>query len=178
MTSPTPIPSTASRPAGAVPAEGAVKPAMSTEGPERMRELDFLVGTITCEFDNGTTMTAQVRPILGGGFLQMDLRSWDAEGETIVDQGYWTIGWSEPDRQYLSYYFDNTGMQGHSSSPGWENGVISFTGDHVIIGGKVRTGTRDEFQPVDDDHFVLNSYYQDENGEWQFYDRQDCRRER
>jgi Protein of unknown function (DUF1579) len=164
------------RPAGPVSFGPGSPPAADVPGQDRLHDLDFLLGRIKCRFDTGVTMVAKVQPILGGAFYQMRLNSWNAEGETVVDDGFWTVGWSEPDQQYLSYYFDNTGMHGHSSSPGWEDGKLKFTGPHVLIGGKVRTGTRDEFERISENHFVLNSYYQDENEEWQFYDRQDCYR--
>jgi hypothetical protein len=151
------------------------RPARREPSP-RMQELDFLVGTITSQFDTGVRFESAIRPIMDGLYLYTDLHATYADGSWRND-GIWIVGWSEPDHAFQSYYVDAMGNQGTSSSPGWQDGVLEFVGSGVVGEVGVRTVTKDRYTRIAEDHFQLEAYVQ-VNGEWKRYDAQDCYRRR
>ncbi|MCM3924905.1 DUF1579 domain-containing protein [Frankia sp. AiPs1] len=138
----------------------------------RLNELDFLLGRMTVSFDTGVKMEALTRPVLRGHYYQMDLKATYADGSPKLE-GQWTIGWSEVDQHFESYYVDSMGTLGVSTSTGWQDGHLEFIGEHVLGEVGVRTRSKDSYTPVDERHFKLEAFVE-VNGEWKLYDVQDC----
>lgn len=138
----------------------------------KMHELDFLLGKMVTEFDTGVRMEAIIEPIMGGHYYQMNLKATYGDGSPKLE-GTWTIGWSEPEQQFESYYYDSMGTFGLSTSPGWVDGKLDFIGTHVLGEVGVRSPSRDSYYPIDETHFRLDAYVQVE-GKWKVYDVQDC----
>ncbi|MEU6356324.1 DUF1579 family protein [Streptomyces sp. NPDC047072] len=140
----------------------------------RMRELDFMLGTVASVFDTGVRFECTTRPILGGLYLQMDVHATYADGSWRND-GIWIVGWSEVDQSFQSYYVDALGNQGMSTSPGWQDGVLEFVGSTSMTEVGARGMTMDRYTVIDDDHFQLVAYVQ-VDGEWKRWNTQDCHR--
>jgi hypothetical protein len=139
----------------------------------RMRELDFLLGTVESVFDTGVRFRCTTKPILGGLHVRMEISATYADGSWRND-GIWTVGWSEVDQEFQSYYADALGNQGLSTSPGWkEDGTLEFVGSTVLAEVGVRGMTKDHYIPLEDGHFRLDAYVQSD-GEWKRWNTQDC----
>jgi Protein of unknown function (DUF1579) len=152
------------------------RPVLTRKEPSpRLRDLDFLLGNVVSQFDTGVRFECSTRPILGGLYLEMTVHATYADGSWRND-GVWIIGWNEVDQVFQSYYFDALGNQGTSTSPGWtDDGALEFVGSHIVAEVGVRTLTKDRYLPVDDEHFLIEAYVQD-NGEWKLWNTQDCHR--
>ncbi|GAA4232342.1 hypothetical protein GCM10022254_31940 [Actinomadura meridiana] len=139
--------------------------------PEQMRDLDFLLGSMSCVFNTGTKITGVFRSILGGHYYEFELTANRTNGQQV--NGRWLLGWNSADKMFSSYYYDDTGMQGSTASEGWRDGELIFHGRYTLGDGHVEMRT--VFSRVDEDHFVIReSILQD--GEWKLLDTQDCHR--
>lgn len=144
----------------------------NNDPPARLRELDFLLGTMITTFDTGVRMESVAKPTMRGHCIQMDLTATYADGSPKLE-GRWIIGWSEPDQQFESYYVDSMGTLGVSTSPGWQDGKLEFVGSHVLGEVGVRSRSKDAYTLVDDTHFRLDAFVEVE-GKWKLYDVQNC----
>jgi hypothetical protein len=144
------------------------------EPAKEMQQLDFLLGKMISNFNTGVRFEAITQPIMGGHYYQMNLQAFHKDGTPKLE-GIWIIGWSEVDKYFESHYVDSLGTMGTSTSPGWQDGHLSFTGSHVVGEVGVRTMTRDFYTPIDEDHFRLEAFVE-VKGEWKLYDVQECER--
>ncbi|MBM7171047.1 DUF1579 family protein [Streptomyces sp. G44] len=163
---------------GAASSRAVARP-VPTGGPppsERMHELDFLLGSLRCLFRTGPIRTARVRPILGGHYYQLDLTHVRPRKKERV-RGSWVLGWDRVDAAFVSYYFDDAGMQGTSTSPGWRDGHFVLTGSFVLGEPARRVAIRSDITRHDEDHFTIEEHIE-KNGRWELLDTQDCARKR
>lgn len=138
---------------------------------EQMRELDFLHGSIDCVLNTGTKMTGEIRPVLGGNYVEFKLTVNRENGQQV--NGGFVLGWNAADKVFSSYYYDDAGMQGTSSSPGWHDGAMTFEGRYTL--GEDHADLRTVFERIDEDHFVVRELLL-RDGEWKLLDIQDCHR--
>ncbi|MGA4847286.1 DUF1579 family protein [Streptomyces sp. G5(2025)] len=143
---------------------------------ERMHELDFLLGSLRCLSHSGSIRTARVRPILGGHYYQLDLIHVRSPKKERV-RGSWVLGWDRVDAAFVSYYFDDAGMQGISTSPGWQGGHFILTGSFVLGESQQHKTIKSDITRVDEDHFTIEEHIE-ENGTWELLDTRDCFRKR
>ncbi|MEU1022029.1 DUF1579 family protein [Streptomyces sp. NPDC005904] len=158
---------------------GAAARALPTSAPppsERMRELDFLLGTLRCLFATGSLRTARVRPILGGHYYQLDLTQ-VRERKSGRVRGSWVLGWDRVDGRFVSYYFDDAGMRGTSTSPGWRQGHFVLTGTYALGESQRPVAIKRDITRVDEDRFTIREHIE-KNGTWELLDTQDCHRKR
>jgi hypothetical protein len=163
---------------GATSSRAVARPA-PTGGPppsERMHELDFLLGSLRCVFRTGSIRTARVRPILGGHYYQLDLTHVRPRKKERV-RGSWVLGWDRVDASFVSYYFDDAGMQGTSASPGWQDGHFALTGSFVLGEPAQRVVIKSDITRIDEDHFTIEEHIE-KNGKWELLDTQECTRKR
>ncbi len=139
--------------------------------PEQMHDLDFLLGSISCVVNTGTKMTGEIRPVLGGHYLEFRVTVNRENGQQV--NGVFIIGWNAADKVFSSYYYDDAHMQGSSTSPGWRDGALTFQGQYAL--GEGRTELRTVFERIGDDHFSVRELMLRE-GEWKLLDTQDCHR--
>ncbi|HET9171569.1 MAG TPA: DUF1579 family protein [Actinospica sp.] len=157
-------------------AHAAPAPATATAtstAPAQIKQLDFLLGTLNCVYSDGTLLSAKVKPILGGTYVQMDIKSTNALGTEAIT-GKWILGWDSTDSQFISYYYDNLLNQGTSTAPGWQDGSFTLIGQYVLT-GHGHLNLKDQFVPVDANHFTI--YESGEiAGAWKLLDTQACTR--
>lgn len=165
------IPASAA-PSAAVSAEPtATDTASSAPVPPQIKQLDFLLGTLNCVYSDGTKLTARVKPVLGGTYVQMSIDSTNALGNETIN-GKWILGWDATDSDFISYYYDNLLNQGTSTSPGWQDGNFTLIGQYVLT-GHGHLNLKDEFVPIDANHFTI--YESGEfAGAWRLLDTQAC----
>ncbi|BCB84558.1 DUF1579 family protein [Phytohabitans suffuscus] len=140
----------------------------------RMRDLDFLIGTVDSVFDTGVRFECTSEPIMDGLYIRMEMRATYADG-TWRNNGTWIIAWSEIEQEFQSYYWDALGNHGTSTSPGWRDGVLEFVGSHVLAEPGTRGMTMDRYSRFDEEHFMLEAFVQ-VDGEWKKWNTQDCHR--
>lgn len=138
---------------------------------ERMHDLDFMLGSIACVLNTGTKMTGEIRPVLGGNYYEFHMTVNRENGEQV--NGKYVTGWNAVDEVFSSYYYDDAGMQGCGTSPGWRDGELTFQGRYTLGDGYCEL--RSVFTRIDEDHFVCTELILDE-GEWKVLDTQDCHR--
>ncbi|MGW0910047.1 DUF1579 family protein [Streptomyces sp. NPDC002853] len=141
--------------------------------PEQMHELDFMLGTMSCVLNTGTKITGEIKPVLSGHYYEFELTANRTNGEQL--SGRWLLGWNSTDAVFTSYYYDDTGMQGFSTAPGWQDGELPFQGRYTLADSHVEVRT--VFRRVDEDNFVIHESML-KNGEWVLLDTQDCHRTR
>ncbi|MFI0408233.1 hypothetical protein [Actinomadura sp. 3N508] len=142
---------------------------VSPPPPEQLRQLDFLLGSIECigepqapevsESGEPIVLLTDAAPTLAGHFLQMDV-VWPG---TLA--GRWLFGWNPVDANFISYYIADSGSHGSATSPGWEDGRLTFTGGYTIAVENTHPVMRDVFIPIDDDHFVIEESAE-VDGQW------------
>ncbi len=158
---------------------GAVARPAPAGGPppsERMHDLDFLLGSLRCLFRTGAVRTARVRPILGGHYYQLDLTHVRPRKKERI-RGSWVLGWDRVDSAFVSYYFDDAGIQGTSTSPGWQDGHFVLTGSFVLGELQQHAVIKSDITRIDEDHFTIAEHIE-KNGTWVLLDTQDCARKR
>jgi len=139
--------------------------------PEQMRDLDFMLGSIAGLLNTGTKMTGEIRPVLGGNYYEFHLTVNRTNGDQV--NGRFVTGWNAADMVFGSYYYDDAGMQGYGTSPGWRDGELTFHGRYTL--GDSYAELRSAFERIDEDHFVVRESILHE-GEWKLLDTQDCHR--
>ncbi|MEV0221373.1 NlmOI [Streptomyces sp. NPDC050704] len=154
-----PIPSSDEVVRDSVPADsGAVVFPGRNEVAEEMRQLGFLLGEFRIEYTNLSTetvttgtATCATRPVADGRFYELT--------QHIPVPGIvatWLLGWSDIDRSFACFYYDDWGHHGTFTSPGWVDGHFRIAGDCAVFGAHHRFV--DDFTLVDDDHFVKHGY--------------------
>jgi hypothetical protein len=138
---------------------------------ERMRDLDFMLGSISGVLNTGTKMTGEIRSVLGGTYYEFHLTVNRENGQQV--NGRHVTGWNAADMVFSSYYYDDAGMQGPATSPGWRDGKLTFQGRYTL--GDDYAELRTVFERIDEDHFVVTESMLHE-GEWKVLDIQDCHR--
>lgn len=132
---------------------------------ERMHDLDFLLGDFRVEYVNLTTEKASTgiaswntSPLYGGRFYQM---------RQIIPvpgiEATWLFGWSDVDQKFVSYYFDEWGHHGETTSPGWEDGHLKFTGESAVFGQRYLF--LEDLTVIDKDHYAKHGYIR-QGDEW------------
>lgn len=139
--------------------------------PEQMHDLDFMLGSISCVLNTGTKMTGEIRPVLGGSYYEFQLTVNRENGQQV--NGKFVLGWNAADEVFSSYYYDDAGMQGSSTSPGWCDGRLTFQGRYTL--GEEYADLRTVFERIDEDHFVVEELIL-QDGEWKLLDTQDTHR--
>jgi hypothetical protein len=139
--------------------------------PRQMSDLDFMLGTISCILNTGTKMTGEIHPVLGGSYYLFNMTVNRENGEQV--SGGYVMGWNSVDQVFSSYYYDDAGMQGSATSPGWRDGKLTWQGRYTLGDGYVEL--RSVFERIGEDHFVVNELIQ-QDGEWKLLDTQDCHR--
>ena len=156
------------------PSAAAVQSQKAAAGtpPAQVAQLDFLLGTLKCVYSDGIKLTSTDKLILGGTYVQMDMKSTNALGSTKIN-GRWILGWDALDSKFISYYYDDALDQGSEDSPGWSNGQITFAGPYVLAGLTSTLELQDVFTPTDANHFgiVESGMVQ---GSWKVLDTQTC----
>lgn len=166
-------------PAGASPATPAESQAQTEQqaavngtAPAQVKQLDFLLGDLSCVYNTGTKLTATDKLILGGTYVELDIKSTNALGSEKIN-GRWILGWDAVDSKFISYYYDNDLNQGTSSSPGRQNGQFTLTGSYVLAGVPAPLGLQDVFTSSDKNHFTIVESAQVQ-GAWKVLDIQTC----
>jgi hypothetical protein len=130
------------------------------DAPERMRDLDFMLGDFRVEYTNlttnpPTTGTAQwsAGPTHRGHFVEMlqDLPAHDITSR-------WIFGFNQRDDEFFSLYQDDWGNYARPTSPGWQDGHLRFTGD--CFGFGMYIVTQEDFEIVDENHYIKRSFIQ------------------
>ncbi|MYV48431.1 DUF1579 domain-containing protein [Streptomyces sp. SID2888] len=171
----------AARPVAAEPsaAAGVGRPAA-----DPMAALTFLLGDYRCAWTDLTVqppttsvLTWSTRTVLGGrnrpgagtghgtGTGKAAYQEMRLTGDGFA--GRWVFGWNSVDAEYFSYYYDDAGTIGHSTSPGWAaDGHLRFAGPYSGYGADILS--QDDITVVDARHFTDHaSVRADESGPWQ-----------
>lgn len=151
---------------------GAPTGATTMTSADAMHQLDFLLGTMNCDFSTGSQLRTVTTRTLGGTFDQIDMTQ-KRDGKVVL-HGRWFIGWSASASQFVSYYFDDVDNHGSSISPGFQEGHLVFTGTYTF-GANGTTGVRDDFTVADRDHFQIEESVGGPD-EWKPLDTQVCHR--
>lgn len=169
-------------PASTMPPDKAVMHDVETStatakpAPSQLQQLDFLLGKTSCTLTTGTKISASTKPILDGHYYQMDLTAQSQGGFGYSNlTGQWVLGWNSIDSTFISYYYDDAQIQGTSTSPGWQNGHLVFTGTYALSTIRKNAAVQDEFTKMSADHFMIHESIQ-KDGKWQPLDTQDCYR--
>jgi hypothetical protein len=157
--------------AGSVPAAGQQRPSQ-----QEMAGLDFLLGDYACEYtdyttEEPTTVTVywETEKTLDDKFYEMTL-----SGSTPPFEGRWVFGWNAVDGEFLSFYWDTWGNTGSPTSAGWQDGVLTFSGEYVTAAG--HRLSKDEFEVVSPTRFTDHAYIRASESEpWQQISYVDCR---
>jgi hypothetical protein len=139
--------------------------------PKQMRDLDFLLGSISCVVNTGTKMTIEIRSVLGGNYFDCRVAVDRENGQQV--NGVFALGWNAADKVFSNYYYDDARMQGTSTSPGWRDGTLTFQGRYTL--GEDHAEIRTLFERLDEDHFIVRELALRED-EWKLLDIQDCHR--
>ncbi len=134
-----------------------VLPSRNDIAPE-MRQLDFLLGDFRIEYTNLTTdevttgeATCSTRPLADGRFYELTQRI-PVPGIVAT----WLIGWSDVDKSFVSFYYDDWGHHGTFTGPGWVDGHFRLRGDSAVFG--THHAFVEDFEIVDADHLVKHGF--------------------
>jgi hypothetical protein len=134
-----------------------VLPGRGEPAPE-MRQLDFLLGDFRIEYTNLTTekvttgeANCSARLLADGRFLELTQRI-PVPGIVAT----WLIGWSDVDKAFTSFYYDDWGHHGVFGGPGWADGHFRLSGESAVFGA--RHGFVEDFEVIDDDHIVKHGF--------------------
>jgi len=128
--------------------------------PAEMHQLDFLLGSWKCVVTTAypglpvtvVNQSARFTPVLDGRWYQVDVHQPPSDSAPDGLDYRWVFGWNPVTSSFTGYYYDDHSGQGSSSSPGSSNGHIVFTGTYYSGGNDF--ADRDDFSPVDRNHFV------------------------
>ncbi|WP_246561310.1 NlmOI [Streptomyces roseirectus] len=101
-----------------------------------MKQLDFLLGEFNLSYTNLTTEVVTTGQATSVGKVIADGRFYEitqyipVPGITAV----WLIGWSDVDKRFVSFYYDDWGHHGTFTSPGWQDGQFRITGESAVFG--------------------------------------------
>ncbi|MCP2170275.1 hypothetical protein [Goodfellowiella coeruleoviolacea] len=122
-----------------------------------MEELDFLLGDFSCSWvnltvDPPTTGSAEwnTERTMRGHFYVMDQTMPGLKCKLIFGRDPLTAS-------FITYYYDNFGNFGTTTSPGWRNGVLVFTGEYYAFGAK--TVFLEEFTREGENHYVKKGFH-------------------
>ncbi|UUU36197.1 NlmOI [Streptomyces sp. CA-210063] len=142
-----------------VPADSGeiVFPTRGEVAPE-MAQLDFILGDFRIAYTNLTTeqvstgeATCSARPLADGRFYE-----WTQNIPVPGIVATWLLGWSDVDKSFACFYYDDWGHHGTFTSPGWVDGHFTITGDSAVFGGRHRFV--DDFTVIDDNHFEKKGF--------------------
>jgi hypothetical protein len=127
-----------------------------------MAQLAFMVGTWECVSSVSMpgqpparhTLVAEIRPILGGAWIEWDARQQAEPGVPGNLNARYTIGWNEATAKFVAFYYDNGGSYGHGTSAGMRDDRISFAATMVTRGAPFEVV--DDFIPSGPDDFVYD----------------------
>ncbi|WP_307821561.1 hypothetical protein [Streptomyces coffeae] len=157
-------------PVNAEPDTQGKKPPRSTNplpAPPQMRDLDFLLGTYTCDYTpppggKPAVLGMTTKKAMGGHYYYTDAT---LEPGKVVGRS--SFGWNPVDNTFINQYHDNWGSSGNYSSPGWKNGHLMFKGplNQVVTpdaGGStegIKLGLVDDYQILGPGHFRDNTSF-------------------
>ncbi|MEU4877007.1 hypothetical protein [Streptomyces sp. NPDC021608] len=145
--------------------------------PERMHDLDFLLGDFRTEWTNFTadpptkgTASWNTASTFGGHAYEMTqlVTEHDLTGRFVVQ-------WVESDSSFSGYYYDDWGNRTLLVSDGWQDGCLTFTGDCVGFGRTFQL--RERYEIVDENHYLKRGFVKlDPEGDWIPADEVHCHR--
>jgi hypothetical protein len=141
--------------------------------------LAFLLGDYHCTWTDLTVqppavsvLTWSTRTVLGGGTRPGPVTG---TGKAAYEEmrlsgdgfaGRWVFGWNSVNADYFSFYYDDAGTVGHSTSPGWAaDGHLRFAGPYSGYGADILS--QDDITITDARHFTDHaSLRADQSGPW------------
>ncbi|MFG2619441.1 hypothetical protein ACGFXC_17700 [Streptomyces sp. NPDC048507] len=134
-------------------------------GPEKLRDLEFLLGDFRVEWTNFTAdpattgvATWNTESTFGGHAYEMTQRvdEHDVNGRFIVQ-------WVESESVFSGYYYDDWANRTLLTSEGWKDGFLSFTGTCVGFGKTFLL--KEQYEVVDAGHYVKRGFVKFEEGD-------------
>ncbi len=157
-------------PVNAEPDTEGKKPPRSTNplpAPPQMRDLDFLLGTYTCDYTpppggKPAVLRMTTKKAMGGHYYYTDAT---LEPGKVVGRS--SFGWNPVDKTFINQYHDNWGSSGTYTSSGWKNGHLIFKGplNQVVkpdASGNtegIKLGLVDDYQILGPGHFKDNTSF-------------------
>jgi hypothetical protein len=159
-------------PADIVPVDDAPWDVPKAPAPsERMRDLDFMIGDFRLEYIDFTSKTPtsgigswQGRRMLGGHVYEV---TWSVTVPQLTSR--WIYGWNERDSCFYEVFHDDWGDHGGATSPGWQDGKLTLTGEFPMYGFQpgLVVRSQDIYEVIDENHFVKHEVLQtNENDSW------------
>ncbi|MGX5187181.1 NlmOI [Streptomyces avermitilis] len=145
--------------------------------PEKMRDLDFLLGDFRAEWTNftadpATTGTAawNTASTFHGHAYEMTQR---VEAHDLT--GRFVVQWVESESSFSGYYYDDWGNRTLLTSEGWQDGYLAFTGECFGFGKSFLL--KEQYEIVDEKHYVKRGFIKFDEGDWIPADEVHCHRE-
>ncbi|WP_217213159.1 hypothetical protein [Streptomyces sp. AC550_RSS872] len=158
-------------------AESAEQQFVKPSAPERMRDLDFLLGDFRAEWTNFTADPAQkgtaawnTVSTFGGHAYEMTqlVPEHDLTGRFVVQ-------WVERDKSFSGYYFDDWGNRTLLTTEGWQDGYLVFTGECMGFGHWFML--KERYEIIDENHYLKCGFIKFEaDSEWIPADEVHCYR--
>jgi hypothetical protein len=126
--------------------------------PPQMKALDPLLGKWKCDEAAAPDQQFIINATRGlDGHYQNETVTIDPGGVRAVA----SYGWNPLDQVYFSQYHDNWGSSSSTTSPGWKDGHLIFTGEVIQIAAPDATGhaTGAHMQLKDDYTLVRPGYF-------------------
>ncbi|MEV6423779.1 hypothetical protein [Streptomyces sp. NPDC051662] len=150
-----------------------VKPA----APEKMRDLDFLLGDFRAEWTN---LTAE--PAAKGTADWNTVRTFDGhayEMTQLVPQhdltGRFVVQWVERESSFSGYYYDDWGNRTLLTTDGWQDGYLAFTGECMGFGHWFLL--KERYEIIDENHYLKCGFIKYEaDSDWIAADEVHCYR--
>ncbi|WP_086710017.1 hypothetical protein [Streptomyces antimycoticus] len=152
--------------------------------PPQIRDLDFLLGSYTCEYTPPPGGTAAVlklttRRALGGHYFYTDAT---LDPGNVVGRS--AFGWNPVDGKFINQYHDNWGSSGNYTSSGWKDGHLIFKGPLTQVITPNATGQTsgvkldlmDDYQVLGRGHFKNSTSFTFPDGST-LQGSYDCRRQ-
>ncbi|MBB4712578.1 MULTISPECIES: NlmOI [Streptomyces] len=146
--------------------------------PEKMRDLDFLLGDFRAEWTNFTAdpptkgiASWNTASTFNGHAYEMTQRvtEHDLTGRFVVQ-------WVESDSAFSGYYYDDWGNRTLLTSEGWQDGHLTFLGECIGFGKSFLL--RERYEIVDENHYVKCGFVKfEEIGDWIPADEVHCYRD-
>ncbi|MEU1454948.1 NlmOI [Streptomyces avermitilis] len=145
--------------------------------PEKMRDMDFLLGDFRAEWTNFTadpattgTATWNTASTFHGHAYEMTQR---VEAHDLT--GRFVVQWVESDSAFSGYYYDDWGNRTLLTSEGWQDGYLAFTGECFGFGKSFLL--KEQYEVVDEKHYVKRGFIKFDEGDWIPADEVHCHRE-